>query len=34
MNKFDYELNKGYCGKCRDILEWKKTIDHIKDFEK
>ena len=34
MQKFDYEMNNGYCGKCREILDWKKTLDNIKDFKK
>jgi hypothetical protein len=33
IHKIDYELNKGYCGKCRETIEWKKTLDHIKDFK-
>jgi hypothetical protein len=33
MNKFDYEMYNGYCGKCRDILEWKKMLGDIKEFE-
>jgi len=34
MHKFDYETNNGYCGKCRDIVEWKRTLDNIKEYEK
>jgi hypothetical protein len=34
IHKIDYELNKGYCSKCREIMEWKKTLDDIKDYEK
>ena len=34
MSKFDYEMNNGYCGKCKEIIEWKRTLDHIKDFKK
>ena len=34
MQKFDYELNNGYCGKCRETLDWKKTLNNIKDFKK
>jgi len=33
MRKFDYEMHKGYCGLCRDVLDWKKTLDVLKDFE-
>lgn len=34
MHKFDYEMYNGYCGKCREILDWKKTLDNIKEFKK
>ena len=34
MHKFDYETNHGYCGKCREILEWKRTLDGIKEYNK
>jgi len=33
MHKYDYENYNGYCGKCREILEWKRTLDHVKEFE-
>ncbi len=32
MHKFDYENYNGYCGKCREILEWKRTLKHVKDI--
>jgi hypothetical protein len=34
IHKIDYEINHGYCGKCRDIAEWKQILDNIKDYEK
>jgi len=34
MIKFDYENYNGYCGKCREIVEWKKTLEQIKEFKK
>ncbi len=34
MNKFDYELNNGYCGKCRDLMDIKRTLDHYKELKK
>jgi len=34
IHKIDYELNNGYCNKCKQIIEWKRTLDHIKDFNK
>jgi len=34
MNKFEYEMYKGYCGKCREVLDWKKTLGDLKEFEK
>ena len=33
IHKIDYELNKGYCGKCRDTIEWKITFEHMKEFK-
>ena len=33
MHKFDYETYNGYCGKCREILEWRRTLDHLKESE-
>lgn len=33
MHKFDYETYNGYCGKCREILEWRRTLDHLKEIE-
>ena len=34
MHKFDYDMHNGYCGKCREILEVKRTLEHIKEFKK
>lgn len=34
MQQFDYEMNKGYCGKCRDILNWKDLLGDLKELEK
>jgi len=34
MSKIEYELNNGYCGKCQEVIEWKRTLGHIKEFEK
>ena len=34
VHKVDYEINRGYCGRCREIVEWKKTLDDVKDYEK
>ena len=33
MNKFEYEMYNGYCGKCREILDWKKTLDNLKEYK-
>ena len=30
----DYEMYNGYCGKCREILDWKNTLNDIKELEK
>jgi transcription initiation factor TFIIIB Brf1 subunit/transcription initiation factor TFIIB len=34
MYKFDYENYNGYCGKCKEILEWKKILENTKKFKK
>ena len=34
MNKFEYEMYKGYCGKCREVLDWKSILSDYKEFEK
>jgi len=34
MSKFDFEMNNGYCGKCREVLDWKKTLKDFKEFKK
>jgi hypothetical protein len=26
-------MYNGYCGKCREIIEWKRTLNHIKDIK-
>lgn len=34
MHKIDYDMYNGYCGKCRDLLEWKRTLTDLKEYEK
>ena len=34
MHRIDFEMYNGYCGRCREILDWKKTLGDLKDFEK
>ena len=34
IHKIDYEINNGYCGKCKEIMDWKSTLDNIKDLKK
>lgn len=34
MHKFEYKNYNGYCGKCREIIEWKKILENIKEFKK
>jgi hypothetical protein len=34
ISNIEFELGKGYCEKCRKIIEWKKTLSDLKDFEK
>lgn len=33
IHKIDYELNHGYCGKCREIIEWKQILGDIKEYK-
>jgi len=33
MSIYDFETFKGYCGNCRDIIDWKKILDNVKEFE-
>ena len=34
MNQFEYETYNGYCGKCREVLDWKRILGNIKESEK
>ena len=34
MHKFDYETYNGYCGKCREVIDWKRTLGDLKDLKK
>ncbi|MDG6219298.1 MAG: hypothetical protein QCI00_07645 [Candidatus Thermoplasmatota archaeon] len=34
MNKIDFEINKGYCGKCREVMDWKQVLDEYKTLNK
>jgi len=34
IHKIGYEINNGYCGKCREVQDWKKTLGDLKDFKK
>ena len=34
MSKFDFETYNGYCGLCREVLDWKKILDDLKQFNK
>jgi hypothetical protein len=34
MHEIDFKLYNGYCGKCREIIDWKKTLEGLKDFKK
>jgi transcription initiation factor TFIIIB Brf1 subunit/transcription initiation factor TFIIB len=34
MRKYDYETYKGYCGKCREVIDWKQILSNLKDYEK
>lgn len=34
MHKIDYEMYNGYCGKCREVIDWKDTLSTLKDLKK
>lgn len=34
MHKIDYEMYNGHCGKCREVLDWKRTLNNLKEYEK
>ena len=34
INKIDYKINNGYCGKCKETIEWKKVLGQIKEYKK
>ena len=34
ISGIEYEIGNGYCDKCSKILEWKKTLHNLKEFEK
>jgi hypothetical protein len=33
MNEFDYKTYNEYCGKCREILDWKNILSDIKEVK-
>ena len=33
MNEFEFKNYKGYCGKCREVLDWKKMLNNIKELK-
>ena len=34
MNKIDYEMHNGYCGKCREVRDWKQVHGDYKKIKK
>jgi hypothetical protein len=34
MSTYDYETYHGFCGKCREIQDWKKLLKEVKDLKK
>jgi hypothetical protein len=34
MNEFEFNTYKGYCGKCREILDWKQILNDFKNLKK
>ena len=31
MNAFEYEMYNGYCGKCREVIDWKNILKEYKE---
>ena len=34
IHKIDYEINNGYCSNCREVIDWKRTLNNLKDNKK
>jgi hypothetical protein len=34
MHEVDYKTHRGYCGKYREILDWKHNLGDLKEYEK
>ena len=34
ISKVEYEVANGFCGRCRMIVDWKKTLQDLNDFNK
>lgn len=34
MNEYDYKEYNGYCGKCREVIDWKRILEDIGDYKK
>ena len=34
MSKVEYEVANGFCGRCRMVVDWKKTLRDLKEFKK
>ena len=34
MHKIDFEIYNGFCGKCREVIDWKNTLSSLKEMKK
>jgi transcription initiation factor TFIIIB Brf1 subunit/transcription initiation factor TFIIB len=34
INEYDYKEYNGYCGKCRNVIDWKKILDNMEDLKR
>ena len=34
ISQIEFELGNGFCDRCRKVVEWKETLQNLKEFEK
>ena len=34
VSQIEFEVGNGFCDRCRNVIEWKKTLADLKEFEK
>jgi len=34
MSEYDFKEYNGYCGKCREIIDWKNILEDIGEMKK